>query len=88
MLFEFGKIFKYDSGVGEILSISGDKYIFLENDLKEDYEKINGKVIIFRPEIINNEKRAFYIQNIENTLKNKDERDKILKKISFINEFK
>lgn len=88
MLFEIGKITKYDNNVGEILSISGEKYIFLEKDLKDDISNLENKIVIFRPENINNQKRAFYIQKLENTLKNKDERNKILSKISLINDFK
>lgn len=87
MLFEIGKIIKYENNIGEILSIGGDKYIFIEKDLKEEFEKLNGNIVIFRPEIINNEKRAFYIQNIENNLKNKEERNKILSKLYSINNF-
>lgn len=81
MQFEIGKIIEFDGNVGKILSGNKEKYTFLKTDLKDEYELLKDKVIIFRPEDKELEKRAFYIQNLENILRNKKVRAKVLKKV-------
>lgn len=81
MQFEIGKIINFDNYVGEIMSLSGDKHIFLCQDLREAYEDLKDKTIIFRPEEINNEKRAFYVQKLENILNDKSNIKEIVLKI-------
>lgn len=82
MQYEIGKIIEFDNYKGEILSSNG-KFIFLKNDLKLD--KLNlGELVIFRPEVINGHKRAFYIQDLRNILKDHKKRDKVLKKINLL----
>ena len=86
MQFEVGKIINYDNNVGEILAYNREKYLFINEDLQEEYNCLMDKVVIFRPEKINDQNRAFYIHNIENILINKKERKKILQKLNnFLN---
>ena len=78
MQFEIGKIHDYDNYSGKIVSSSG-VYMFLHHDIKNEDIK-EGDIVIFRPEKINNENRAFSIKKLENILVNTKERKKILKK--------
>lgn len=81
MQVEIGKIIEFDGYVGNILSLSNENYLFLSKDLKEEYEDLKGKVIIFRKESNRIRNRAFYIRSLENVLKNKQIRGKILEKV-------
>lgn len=83
MQYEIGKIIEYDNHKGKILSSNG-KYLFLKEDLKLDELNL-GELIIFRPEVIKGQKRAFYIKSLKSVLKEQKHRDKILIKLkSFI----
>lgn len=63
MNFEIGKVIKYENKEGLILTKDGNKYLFLEKDLKT---KINIKdLVIFRPEIVNDINRAFFVKNLK-----------------------
>ncbi len=63
MNFEIGKVIKYENKEGLILTEDGNKYLFLEKDVKTN---INIKdLVIFRPEIINDTNRAFFVKNLK-----------------------
>lgn len=78
---EIGKVIKYDDVVGKIISSSGN-YLFLSNELEN---KINlNDLVIFRPECFNNLKRAFFVSNLKDYLKENKDNKELLKKIKNI----
>jgi len=82
MYFNIGKIVDYENKKGIILTKDNEKYMFLEKDLNTDI-KIND-IVIFRPEIIDNVKRAYFVKNINKYLEedtNKNNIKKYLKSI-------
>ena len=80
MQFDVGKIIKDDSILGEIIALDGKKYIYLNSDLKE--KCIEGDIVVFRPEEVFNQNRAFFIRKIETVLKNDNYKKELLKKIN------
>lgn len=78
---KIGKIKTIDKeyGVGEIVAID-DLYLFTVNDIKEDLNV--GDIVKFRGEEVNEEKRAFFVDKIDETfeIKNNMIKSKIFNK--------
>jgi len=77
MNFNIGKIISYNDKQGLILTDNGEKYLFLESDLNQQIN-IND-LVFFRPESINNIKRAFFINKINDYLNIKNNKKNIKK---------
>lgn len=62
MYFYIGKVIKYYNKEGTILTEDGQKYLFLEKDLVTSIKK--NDTVIFRPEIVENTNRAYFVSNL------------------------
>jgi len=82
MNFNIGKIISYNDKQGLILTDNGEKYLFLESDLNQQIN-IND-LVFFRPESINNIKRAFFINKINDYLNIKNNKKNIKKYLKSI----
>ena len=81
MNYEIGKIVKYENKESIIINESGEKYLFLESDLKTTINKDN--LVIFRREVVNDRNRAFFVRDLNiflNNEKNKNNLKKYYKK--------
>ncbi len=75
MNFEIGKVVEYSNKEGKILTKEGQKYLFLEKDLKTD---INIKdLVIFRPELVNDVNRAYFVRNLNKYLNNSNNKNNV-----------
>lgn len=77
MNFNIGKIIKYEDKQGLILTESGDKYLFLDSDLKHKIQL--NDLVIFRPEKVNNVDRAFFVNKINDYLNINNNKNNIKK---------
>lgn len=76
MEFKIGKVYSYDNKLGKIVT-DNDEYLFNEDDIES--ESINkGDLVQFRPEVINDINRAFFVSKTNNINYNNDE---VIKKV-------
>ncbi|MBR3660330.1 MAG: hypothetical protein IKN63_00305 [Bacilli bacterium] len=77
MYFNIGKVIKYEDNQGLIVTSEGDKYLFLEKDINT---KVNvNDLVIFRPEKVENVKRAYFVKKFENYLDDENNKNNIKK---------
>ncbi len=65
MVYDLGKVVKFDGYYGEIVGSTG-KYIFLSKDIKDGKTLKEGDYVTFRGEIVGELKKAFFISLVTN----------------------
>ena len=68
MEFKLGKVYSYENKLGKIVTDT-EEYIFNEDDLEN--QVVKGDIVQFRPEEINDIKRAFFVTKVDE-LQNND----------------
>ena len=67
---QIGKVISFDESVGKIISETGE-YLFLQEDIEEDFLIRRGRMVAFRGELVYGTKRAFFVRGAENVLMGK-----------------
>lgn len=76
MEYEIGKVITYDGYCGEIVSESG-KYLFLDKDVDSECNVSVGRLVVFRGEIVQEKKRAYFIRGAEKLIPSEVQKQKI-----------
>ena len=71
MEFKLGKVYYFENRLGKIIT-DQEEYIFNEDDLEVKNIK-KGDIVKFRPEIVNDINRAFFVTKVDEMIYNSQE---------------
>ena len=71
MEFKLGKVYSFENRLGKIIT-EQEEYIFNEDDLEVKNIK-KGDIVKFRPEIVNDINRAFFVTKVDEMIYNSQE---------------